>query len=231
MSTTRRRVMRRMTNGWRLGLVLSFVAFTGCASLPASSPDQLSAEIFGPQSNLEAVDARSQFRAVYCAVNEEHGHDLPDYRHCDDAFRTPPSDLLLSAALTTPLRPMQPFAILVVPGLGFDCFEALIGEEQGLLSFAEGLGHVVRIAPIFGLADTDQNAAIVRDSIAELYAETHPRKLLVFGYSKGTNDVLAALVEYPEIVRLVDAVIGVSSAVGGSAVANPPGAGIGGFPD
>jgi hypothetical protein len=78
---------------------------------------------------------------------------------------------------------------------------------------------VVRVAATDGLADTEQNAALLRDAIIALDEASGSRRLLVLSYSKGTNDILEALASYPELAERVTAVVGVASAVGGSPLA------------
>ena len=45
-------------------------------------------------------------------------------------------------------------------------------------------------------------------------------RLVLFGYSKGTPDVLEAIVNHPEIRPRVAAVVSIAGAVGGSPLAN-----------
>ena len=50
--------------------------------------------------------------------------------------------------------------------------------------------------------------------------DTGAPRLVLVGYSKGTPDILEAVVAYPEIRRRVAAVVSAAGAVGGSALAN-----------
>jgi len=191
----------------------------GCASIPAAPTDTLLDDIFGAESGLQAIDARAEFRRIYCDIYEARIPATGDDRTCEASLRRipPESDVVSPASADDEIG--ESFAILVAPGLGYDCFESLIGNDQELVRFAEAQGHVVRVAATDGLADTEQNAALLRDAIIALDEASGSRRLLVLSYSKGTNDILEALVSYTGLADRVTAVVGVASAVGGSPLA------------
>jgi hypothetical protein len=192
---------------------------TGCASLPENSTQGLAAEIFDPNGSIRAVDARADFRRVYCSINQSRGASLPDYRSCDETFRRvpPEPDATMAEVLRNPAVPR--FTVLIAPGMGHDCFANLIGDFKSLRNAAESLGHSIELIPIASLGSTSDNAAIIRDAVAATAIQPDHGRLLLLGYSKGSNDVLMALTLYPEIAQNVSAVVGVSSAVGGSYIA------------
>ena len=198
-------------------LVSLAIGMQGCAATPEQETGGLVEQIFDPAGTLHAIDSRSAFREVFCAINEARGPSLPDYRPCEDTLRHILPEPLIRRGNVETLPAISPFTILVVPGLSYDCFANLIGGDRELLTFAESLGHTVHIAPIKGLGDTGENARIIRDSILQL--RTGAGRLVIFGYSKGTIDVLAGLADYPDIAERVDAVVGISSVIGGSALA------------
>ena len=195
------------------------VILHGCAPIPVAPSDSLLDDIFGAGSGLRAIDARGEFRRIYCDIYEARIPATGDDRTCEDSLRgiPPESDVISSAPAGDEI--VESFAILVAPGLGYDCFESLVGNDQELVRFAESRGHVIRVAATDGLADSVQNAAVLRDAIIALDEESGSRRLLVLSYSKGTNDILEALVSYPELTGRVSAVVGVASAVGGSPLA------------
>ena len=68
---------------------------------------------------------------------------------------------------------------------------------------------------VSGWSSSTHNATLIRDAL--LAADLSPdEKVVLIGYSKGAPDILQALVEYPEIVRKVAAVVSIAGAVGGS---------------
>jgi hypothetical protein len=200
------------------GLALCII-LQGCAPIPLSPPDDLLDDIFGAASGLQAVDARAEFRRIYCDIYEARIPATDDDRSCEASLRalSPENSIIDPVPASDEIG--ESFAILVAPGLGYDCFESLIGNDQELVRFAEARGHVVRVAGTDGLADTVQNAAVLRDAIIALDEASGSRRLLVLSYSKGTNDILEALVSYPGLADRVTAVVGVASAVGGSPLA------------
>jgi hypothetical protein len=195
------------------------VILQGCAPIPVAPPDVLLDDIFGAGSGLQAVDARAGFRRIFCDIYDAHIPATGDDRSCEASLRELSPESGDIDAVPTHDGLGESFAILVAPGLGYDCFENLIGNDPEVVRFAEARGHVVRIAATDGLADTVQNAAVLRDAIVALDEESGSRRLLVLSYSKGTNDILEALVSYPDLADRVTAVIGVASAVGGSPLA------------
>lgn len=202
-------------NGRTLVTALT-LALSACSSLPENSASDLADQIFGPNASVPATDARASFRQVYCSINEDHGESLPDYRPCDEALRRVPPEEQMAGPATLPETPAALFDVLIVPGLGFDCFAKLIGDEASLHLAVEPQGHEVYFAPIKGLGTSAENAAIIRDAVMDATEQADSKRLLLLGYSKGTNDILMALTTFPELARRVSAVVGVSSAVGGS---------------
>ncbi len=88
--------------------------------------------------------------------------------------------------------------------------------------FTEHIGQFAyesHILKVDGLSGTDNNARQIRDAIIELPDELEPKSLVLVGYSKGAPDILTAVVDYPEILPYVAAVVSVAGAVGGSPLA------------
>jgi hypothetical protein len=191
-----------------------------CAAGPSAVQEGATVDqLVGEHGEIHALDARGEFRAVLCATARQTGGLYPDNRPCEDMLRDVPPEPPLPAGPIDVESAIRPYTVLIVPGLGFDCFGRLVGSPGELIEIIRQLGHDVRIVPVQGLGDTGLNAAIIRDAVAGLDAAARARPLIMVGYSKGTPDILTALVEYPEVASAVSAVVSISGAVGGSPLA------------
>jgi hypothetical protein len=109
--------------------------------------------------------------------------------------------------------------IFVVPGLGHECFNDLLDGGGVLREYAESSGHTVHRIPVKGFANSEQNADIIRETVMQKTPFPDARPVVMLAYSKGANDVLAALALYPEVAERVSAVVSISGAIGGSPLA------------
>jgi pimeloyl-ACP methyl ester carboxylesterase len=112
------------------------------------------------------------------------------------------------------------YLVLLVPGLGWNCFEEWLDLSGTTTAHAARFGYELRTGPIEGLSSTATNAKILNDSVAALPEADAGRPLILMGYSKGTPDILEAVTSYPELARRVAAVVSLSGAVRGSLLAN-----------
>lgn len=207
----------------QLGIPLAIIvlALTGCTSLP---PDQPSAEQTAQEfeAYIEAegiIDGRGRFKEIFCAVLEEHGQELPDYRSCEEALRVTG---LEQGATGKPvfLGPSESdYLMLMVPGLGWDCFEDWLAPSFSGLKHVAEFGYEVRKVEVEGLSSTANNARIIRDYVAALPPVDRERPIILAGYSKGAPDILEAVVTYPELAQRVVAVVSLAGAVMGSPLA------------
>ena len=65
----------------------ALLMIAACAGIPLereSRPTESDIRDFIASAGL--TDARGRFREVFCAVLEEHGPELPDYRPCEEAL-------------------------------------------------------------------------------------------------------------------------------------------------
>jgi hypothetical protein len=192
------------------------VILQGCIALPANDPGDIVESIFDPRGDLHATDGRAVFRSIFCAINETRGPDLPDHRACSDALRTLSLEQEVVPRDFPARQKVQPISILVVPGFGHECFSDFVGGDGALKAYVESLGHTVNRVDVKGLASSEENAGIIRDSVLRNPKVPDDERLVMIGYSKGANDILAALALYPEVADRVSAVVSVSGAIGGS---------------
>jgi pimeloyl-ACP methyl ester carboxylesterase len=167
-----------------------------------------------PASVANIEDGRGRFREVYCAVQKDHGAKLPYDRPCEEVILrlngepNPTGEHVLLGQAMLKLR------FFTVPGLYNDCIDA-----SKAFSFArahvEQYGYRTADIRVSGWSSSTHNAWLIRDAL--LSADLSPdEKMVLIGYSKGAPDILQALVEYPEIVRKVAAVVSIAGAIGGS---------------
>ena len=193
----------------------------GCAGRPltpwsADGPPL----VVAPATTVGVTDRRGRFREIACAVIEAHGVEQPGYQSCSDAL-TRVGDEPGATGEPVDLGPSRRGLVAVmVPGIGWDCFRNWLDFQQLPGSLEERFGYRGTMLEVDGLSGSANNARQIRDRIlagTELPADG--RRVLI-GYSKGTPDILEALVEYPEIRPYLAAVVSVAGAVGGSPLAN-----------
>jgi hypothetical protein len=166
------------------------------------------------------TDERGRFEEIFCAVLDEHGPGLPDYRPCGEALSHlagPPQRTGQPVELGTARRPL---VAAIVPGIGYACFEQWLDAPSAPRDHVARFGYDAQMIEVDALSGTMQNARQIRDAIMAMPAEPGPPRLVLVGYSKGAPDILEAVVRFPEIHDRIAAVVSVAGAVGGSPLAD-----------
>jgi pimeloyl-ACP methyl ester carboxylesterase len=215
--TTRNLSMLRVLS-WALWLPL----LSGCASAPPKVPwsTQLDPLVIGHSAHGGVLDARGRFREILCAVNADHGAELPDYRPCEETLtevgvEPPPSGAPVSLAPSN-----ADYLALMVPGLGYQCIKAWLHHDNSAPHHVATHGYEATVLEVDGLSGSAVNARIIRDYVMSLPADQADRPLILIGHSKGAPDILQALVTYPELAEKVVAMVAYAGAVGGSLLAD-----------
>ena len=200
--------------------LLAAALVAGCAGKPlvpwsADTPPL----VLAPAAAAGVVDKRARFREIYCAVLESHGHELPDYRSCDDALTRVGNEPTGSARPVDLGPSRRKLVAAVVPGIGYDCFAKWLAPAGTTAAHLRRFGYDFVAIKVDALSGTATNARQIRDAVMAMDAADTPRVVLI-GYSKGAPDVLDAIVRYPEIRPRIAAVVSAAGAVGGSPLAN-----------
>ena len=203
-------LLKRLTSAPTAAIAAALL-LAACASQPLT---ELSVDV--PPG---VRDARGRFAEIYCRVLEEHGTALPDYRPCTEA---------LSPVVRPPAGTGRPIelgpsrlrlVVAAVPGIGYACVSKWLQDTGDELAHIRRFGYDMSAIEVDALSGTAANAARIRDALVALPEDAGPPRLVLLGYSKGTPDILEAIVRYPEIRRRIAAVISVAGAVRGSPVA------------
>jgi len=205
----------------RQAATVTFVLLGSCASEPLMRyTTDTTPLVLVPAIETAEMDKRGRFREIFCEVLETRGTDLPDYRSCDEAL-TRVGDEPGGTGGSVDLGPSQRrLTSFFVPGMGWDCFSSWLNMEETIQHHLQQFGYDLTIADIDGLSSTANNARLIRDAIMSMPRDGRLPNLVLVGFSKGTPDILEALVSYPELHDRIAAVVGAAGAVGGSPLAN-----------
>lgn len=197
------------------------LALSACASKPlvpwtADAPPQA----LVPVADANILDKRGRFREIFCAVLESRRETWPDYRNCNVALTRVGTEPPGTGQPVNLVPSSRKVLMLIVPGVGWECIENWLNIQNELSALLQSQGFEAQLLDVDGLSSSTHNARQIRDTITTLPAEYDDHHLVLIGYSKGTPDILEAIVAYPELVPRVTAVISVAGAVGGSPLAN-----------
>jgi len=175
--------------------------------------------ILVPAGKAGIRDDRGRFREIMCAIQRDHGARLPENRSCA-------GDSILWHLAGEPAPTGVPVALgpstadirlVLVPGLLAECVSQTSRIFEDGRANVESAGYKTTSLPTGGRLGSDRNAGAIYRAVLAL----RPGETLVFvTHSKGTVDVLEALVGHPDLAARVAAVVSVSGAVNGSPLAD-----------
>ncbi len=221
-SETRARHLGRWCVRGRLlaSLLMAGVA-AGCAS-PPLNPYSVDTPplIVVPVAQAGVQDKRARFREIFCAVLEARKAELPDYRTCDEALTRVGVEPAGTAASVNLAPSRRRLVAVLVAGFGYDCFANWLEAPGTTVEHLRRQGYELSLIGVEGLSSTTRNARLIRDALMALPTESGPPRIVLVGYSKGSNDILEALVAYPEVRPRVAAFVSMAGTIGGSPLAN-----------
>ena len=201
--------------------VLLIAAFlNGCSSNYLPYTTETTPMVLLPLSVAGVEDQRGRFREIFCAVLDARVDELPDIRPCESALSLVGLEPAGSGRPVPLGAGSRPLTIAFVPGVGWNCVEKWLEPADAGLDNLRRYGYDGELVRVDALSSGAVNARQIRDWVLA-YAERRPeRELVLAGYSKGGPDVLRAVVDYPEILPHVAAVVSLAGSVGGSPLAN-----------
>jgi pimeloyl-ACP methyl ester carboxylesterase len=210
--------MKRFYRDSSIALTALALCFSGCSSAHINVSDP--AVIVTTLSAAGIIDGRSRFRELFCEIRNDHGVHLPDDRPCEEALwrlgdeSTAPTDHAASSDKTPRLK------LIIVPGIFGECVQNIALPFSDALQHLKSVhGYSGEIITVSGRSSSDHNARQIRDALKNMPV-LDGEKLVLIGYSKGTADILHALVTYPEIQNNIHAFVSIAGVVGGSPIAD-----------
>ncbi len=183
--------------------------------------DRDTAAVLQPVSRSNIVDARADFRQVFCAVNDDHGASLPDYRDCDAALHKL-ADEPSPAFPDVDLAFSNDLHIFVIPGIFGECLIDQVSPFSFALEHLKTFGiESTVLSGVHGRASSKLNAGVIHEFFNGV-DKPEGSKFVVIAYSKGTTDVLYYLAneEYEGSYNTIDALVSIAGVVNGSPLAD-----------
>ncbi len=171
-----------------------------------------------PARDAGVEDDRGRFREIVCAVAARIGDAEPHPRPCARILwrvgaEPPPTGRPVDRG---PLR--HRFRLVMVTGLGAQCFAHLVRMFGGTERRLAALGVRLERAPVTAYGSPEMNGRILAGFVRRL-TPLPGERLVLLGYSKGVTDSLTALRQDDELRRRTAALVSLSGAVNGSPLA------------
>lgn len=195
--------------------VIGAAMIAGCVSTPtADEMLQLPAPHMLPEAPEHITDERARFRDYFC--RELSANALDESTSCADWLHHLPDE---SEYIPSDMPARTHVQALFVTGAFSECFgetaRPFASAIENLATTGDEFGTIV----VGGRSGPDHNAVQIADFM-ESWKRDADKPLVLFGYSKGINDVLEFLVDYPQVAANVSAVVSVAGSVSGSRLAD-----------
>jgi hypothetical protein len=202
-------------------LVAASILISACSTEPLSPYSEDTPPLVLMPASLAGIeDKRGRFREILCTILEQRQSILPDYQPCDEALTlvgVESGDTGKNVELGSSKRRLVAVFVL---GIGWDCISEWLDMKDTVASHVRQFGYDRVILKVDALSSSSNNARQIRDAIMAMELENTESNIVLIGYSKGTADVLEAVVSYPEIRKHIASVVSYAGSVGGSPLAN-----------
>lgn len=202
----------------RLVLVGLILIAGGCGS-PMTYDLNAPAKILTPVGAAGVIDGRARYRQIFCGLLTEGIDPQPPGATCESWLHRL-SDEPESA--TPPARnplPLEKTRFFIVPGYAGDAAPANMMPWGASIETLLSEGFQLEYLMVSGGGSAAHNADQIAEALQRLELTREDRVVLI-GYSKGTIDILHFVVNHPEMVAKVDAVVSIAGAVNGSPLAD-----------
>lgn len=200
-------------------LLTALLAAGGCATTPGAGELLLAPVQARTVAGAPAMrDGRPAFRGTFCSTLREEHLAAPDDAACDRWLWRLTDEPAGDADRVVPLANPEHLEVVLVTGAFSEC----VGEASRPFSAGaarlQAAGAKVRTVVVGGRSGTSHNAGQIADVLATSQIDDD-RKVILIGYSKGGLDILRFLVDFPDLAKRVDAVVGVASPIFGTPLA------------
>lgn len=165
-------------------------------------------------------DRRGRFREIFCSILDQGGAALPDSRACNEALTELGAEPVGTGTGVELGPSSRGLKAAIVGGIGWSCVSKWLKLSGATFDHVRQYGYDLTMIDVGALSSSAANARQIRDAVMAMEPEGKNPLLVLIGYSKGTSDILEAMVAYPEIRSRIAAVVSVAGAVGGSPVAD-----------
>lgn len=172
-----------------------------------------------PAEQSYVEDGRARFREMYCTFERVYGRSIPFNRPCAEALMTLDDEPAPEGAFVDLSAPVTTRRVLIVPGLWAECFAGVLDPFAPAVKRLRARGYIIERVPVGGRFSTEENARAIRDYVGQMDLGQDEQLVLV-GYSKGTPEILEALVEYGGLRERTDAVVSIAGVVSGTPLAD-----------
>jgi pimeloyl-ACP methyl ester carboxylesterase len=202
-----------------LVLVLTGATTMGCVGpVKHKTTTDYPAAVLYAVGTPPVIDGRARFREIFCRLLAADPEVQASDSACDE-FLLRFNDEPLPDENPRPIAKLSTrYRVMVVPGFLNECVAGSALPFEDAIPSLSDRGFKIEALVVGGRSSSDANAAHIAEAINHLDLG-EDEKLVLVGHSKGAVDILHCLVNFPQAVRHVAAVVSVAGAINGSPLA------------